>query len=71
MNLKLAPKGEGAEEGLELAGEKEASSGNAEYVKGSQRLRSWDIELPQHRSVHRMPDMLLFSSVILCAYMCA
>ena len=39
MNLKLAPKGEGAEEGLELAGDGEAPSGDAECAKESQRLR--------------------------------
>lgn len=39
MNSKLATKGEGAEEGLELAGEGEAPSGDAECAKGSQALR--------------------------------
>lgn len=39
MNLKLAPKGEGVEEGLELAGKGEAPSGDAECTKGSQSLR--------------------------------
>lgn len=39
MNLKLAPKRGGAEEGLELAGEGEALE-DAECAKESQRLRS-------------------------------
>lgn len=39
MNSELAPKGEGTEEGLELAGEGETSSRDTECAEGSQGLR--------------------------------
>lgn len=70
MNLKLAPKGEEAEEALEPAGVGEAPSGDAECARGSQRLRRGDVQLPQHRFAHRMCNVLLLSVIFVCLHVC-